>query len=171
MKNDGYIPGILSNDNEELAARATISATSNKDGGEPQDVVNGIFRKMGGKTNAWISDGISDAGETLTLKFDEEKPVSEVRLIFWSDFKYPIRITMSPNRQKQQRIGVPEELVKDYSVVLKNDGQVVKQVNVHNNHQRKNLIKFDNEKCDRVDVVVHITNGYENVVIFEVRVY
>lgn len=171
LKNDGYIPGILNNDASDLAVHAAISATSNKESGEPENVINGISRKMGDKTNAWISDGICDNGEKLTLKFEKEKLVSEVQLTFWSDFKYPIRITMAPNRQKQQRIGVPEELVKDYLIVLKKDGKTVRQIEIKDNHQRRNSIKFNATSCDSLDIVVYSTNGYKDAVIFEVRVY
>ena len=59
-----------------------------------------------------MTDSISEGGETLTLKLDGAKTVSQVRVTSDSNFAYPIRVTMSANRQSQQRIGVAPELLK-----------------------------------------------------------
>ncbi len=65
-----------------------------------------------------VSDGISASGETVTLKLSKPETISEVRLTFDTNFNYSIKQTMSIKRQKQQRIGPPTELVKDYTVTL-----------------------------------------------------
>ncbi len=171
LKNDGYLPGIVNRDAKDLARKASFSASSFKKGGEPANVVNGISRKIGDATNAWISNGLSDEGETLVMSFDEEKTLSKLQLTFWSDFQYSIRITMAPNRQKQQRIGVPMELVKDYSIIFKRNGRIVNTIKVKDNHQRHNVINFDPITCDSAEIVVHSTNGHADAVIYEVRAY
>ena len=72
-------------------------------------MANGISRKLGEEQN-----GVGyEAGECLIMKWDETKEIREIRLTFESNFAYPIRVTMAPLRQAQQRNGVPEELVKD----------------------------------------------------------
>ena len=128
-------------------------------------------RPLPAKLHGWVSDGISEKGEVLSMAFDEAKTISELRLTFNSDFNYPIRVTMAPNRQKQQRVGVPEELVKDYSVIFKNNGEVVKTIEVTNNHQRQNVLKFEPITCDSVELLVKTTNGANEVTVFEVRAY
>ena len=105
------------------------------------------------------------------MSFDSAKTLSEIALTFESDFNYPIRVTMAPNRQVQQRPGVPAELVKDYDVVFKKNGETVKTIEVRGNHQRHVVHKFDPTDCDRVDFVIRSTNGAENVTVFEVRAY
>ena len=97
--------------------------------------------------------------------------LKELRLTFWSDFKYPIRVTMAPNRQKQQRIGVPSELIKDYTVRLMLKNEVVKEIHIKDNYQRLNVVDLENTLCDTAEIHIHSTNGHENAVIFEVRAY
>ena len=78
---------------------------------------------------------------------------------------------MAPNRQRQQRDGVPAELVKDYDLVFKKDGKVVHVEEIRDNHQRLNIVKFAPVACDSVDVHVISTNGSKDVTVFEVRAY
>ena len=107
----------------------------------------------------------------LTMRWSQPRTLSQLRLTFWSDFNYPIRITMAPNRQKQQRVGVPAELIKDYTVRLKRDGKTLREIAVRENHQRLNVLNFESTECDLVEIAVHATNGHEKAVIFEVRAY
>ena len=105
------------------------------------------------------------------MTFDGEKQVSELRFVFHSDFKYPIRVTMCPNRQVQQRPGVPAELMQDYDVELLRGGKVVKTIPVRGNHQRLNVLKFDATACDQVNLHCLSTNGAPDATVFEVRAY
>ncbi len=171
LKDDCYIPGIRNTDEKDLARTAVVTATSAKTGFGPEQVVNGISRGEGAERNIWISDGISAEGEMLSLNLAETSEVSQVRLTFDSNFNYAIKLTMSGKRQKQQRIGVPPELVKDYTVALWKDGEKVAEKTVKDNVQRANVVNFDPVVCDQVTVAVHSTNGAENVHVYEVRVY
>ena len=105
------------------------------------------------------------------MSFDKPVEISELRYTFDSDFSYPIRVTMSPNRQKQQRPGVPEEIVKDYEIVMKLNGKTVHTINVEDNHQRHNVHKFDKTLCDSVELNVKSTHGENEITVFEVRAY
>lgn len=171
LKDDGFLPGIINDDPRDLAKKASFTATSHKEGCEPSKVVNGISRRLGEESNAWVSDGMSDAGETLNMTFSKAQSLRQLRLTFHSDFHYPIRVTMSPNRQKQQRPGVPAELLKDYDVVLKKDGEVARTIQVRDNHQRLNVLDFDETACDRVEIRCLATNGAKEITIFELRAY
>ncbi|MBR4034137.1 MAG: FAD-dependent oxidoreductase, partial [Clostridia bacterium] len=171
LRRDCFIPGFKNEDILDLARTATFTASSAKAGSEPAKVIDGISRRLGDDSHGWVSDGIREGGEVLTMSFDSAKTLSEIALTFESDFNYPIRVTMAPNRQVQQRPGVPAELVKDYDVVFKKNGETVKTIEVKGNHQRHVVHKFDPTDCDRVDFVIHSTNGAENITVFEVRAY
>jgi hypothetical protein len=171
LKDDGYLPGYINTDAADHALRATFTATSAKANGAPAQVINGISRKIENETNAWISDGIREGGEVLTMTLDAPQTLSQLRLTFYSDFAYPIRVTMAPNRQKQQRDGVPAELIKDYTVVLKKDGKVVREIEVKGNYQRHNVLDFEPTLCDTAEIRVLSTNGIEDAWIYEVRAY
>ena len=172
LKDDGFLPAPYRNtDPEDMALRAKFSATSFTDGAEPGKVANGVSRKLGTEMNAWISDGMSDKGETLTMKLEKPETVSQLRLTFDSNFAYPIRVTMSANRQAQQRIGVAPELVKDYDVVLIREGREVGKYEVRDNHQRLNVVNVEPAVCDTVEFRFIATNGLPEVRVFEVRAY
>ena len=121
--------------------------------------------------NGWVSDGIRDGGETLVMRFSSPQTVSELRFVFHSDFRYPIRVTMSPNRQAQQRPGVPPELVRDYDVHLIRAGMTVKTISIKDNHQRLNVLHFDPAVCDEIRLQVLSTHGAPDVTVFEMRAY
>ena len=171
LKADGFLPNIINEDPLDLARNATFSASSHIQGGEPDQVNNGISRKLEDKWNGWVSNGISKDGEILKMTLHKPERLKELRLTFWSDFKYPIRVTMAPNRQKQQRKGVPPELIKDYTLRLLLNGKVVKEIHITDNYQRLNVVNLENTLCDSAEIHIHSTNGYENAVIFEVRAY
>ena len=121
--------------------------------------------------NGWVSDGMGPEGETLTLQLQSPAALRQLRFVFHSDFRYPIRVTMSPNRQAQQRPGVPAELVRDYVVELIKDGQTVRTVEAKDNHQRLNVLDFEPTLCDTVRLRVLSTHGAPDVTVFEMRAY
>lgn len=171
LKDDAYIPGIWNEDPKDLARRAKVTATSAREGCLPENVINGISRDEDGHRNLWISGKGRTEGEMLTLHLADRQPVSEVHLTFDSNFHYPIKITLSRKRQAQQRIGVPPELIRDYTVTLwQGDKKAAKQT-VTENVQRKNIVTFPTTECDRVTVMVHKTNGSNEAHIYEIRVY
>ena len=171
LKDDGFLPNILNQDEKDFARKATFTASSAKANGTPQNVVNGISRKLGDETNAWISDGLSANGETLCMKLDAPRTISELRLTFDSNFAYPIRVTMSANRQAQQRIGVPPELVKDYTITAFRNGKAVYTKEIKDNHQRHNVVAIPPTECDAVEFRFTATNGAADVTVYEVRAY
>lgn len=171
LKNDGFLPGFKNEDEKDLAPKASFTASSFKVNCEPEKVIDGISRRLGDDTHGWVSEGISDCGETLTMSFKEPTELSELRYTFDSDFSYPIRVTMAPARQKQQRTGVPEELVRDYEIIMKLKGETVRIIKVCDNHQRHNIHRFDKTLCDTVELNVKSTHGENEITVFEVRAY
>ena len=171
LKDDGFLPNILNQDEKDFARKATFTASSAKANGAPQNAVNGVSRKLGDETNAWISDGLSAEGETLCMKLDAPRTISELRLTFDSNFAYPIRVTMSANRQAQQRIGVPPELVKDYTITAFRNGKAVYTKEIKDNHQRHNVVAIPPTECDAVEFRFTATNGVADVTVYEVRAY
>ena len=171
LKDDCYIPGLRNADARDLARTARVTATSHREGFAPEQVISGISRGEGKEHNLWLSDGMGAAGETLSLKLSEKTVVSQVRLTFDSNFNYAIKLTLSAKRQAQQRIGVPPELVKDYTVRLWDGDTLVREAEVRDNVQRANIVELEPALCDRVTVTVHATNGATDAAIFEVRIY
>lgn len=167
LKEDGFLPGFKNEDEKDLALKAKISASAWEQGGEPEKVANGISRKLGEEQNGWVTK----PGECLTMKWEEAKEIREIRLTFESNFAYPIRVTMAPLRQAQQRNGVPEELVKDVKIELYREGKKTGEVYVKDNYQRLCSVGIGDVPADEIRVIPESTNGAEQAVIHEIRVY
>ncbi len=170
LKDDAFLPNIPGHDAADLAQQASFSASSTS-AGDPAQLNDGVSRRLDGVVHGWTSDGIAEGGELLTMSWSEPHKLSELRLTFDSDFKYPIRVTMAYNRQVQQRVGVPAELVRDYDVVFETAGKTVHTMSVRGNHQRLNVLALPEVECDTVKLRFLSTNGAENVTVFEVRAY
>lgn len=167
LKEDGFLPGFKNEDEKDLALKAKITASFWEQGGEPEKVANGISRKLGEEQNGWVTK----PGECLIMKWDETKEIREIRLTFESNFAYPIRVTMAPLRQAQQRNGVPEELVKDVKIELYREGKKTGEAFVKDNYQRLCSVGIGDVPADEIRVIPESTNGAEQAVIHEIRVY
>lgn len=167
LKEDGFLPGYKNEDPKDLALRASVTATYAEQGGEPEQVINGISRKLGDQQNGWVTK----PGETMTLKLDKAHEIGQIRMTFESNFAYPIRVTMAPLRQAQQRIGAPMELVKDVRIELYKNNELVKTILVEGNYQRLCRVDVDAAEADTVCITPVSTNGADQVVIHEVRIY
>ena len=171
IKDDSFLPGIPNEDEKDFARNATFTASSHIAGSEPMKVLDGVTRRLDGDSHGWESDGIAEGGETLTMTLPKAETLSQLRLIFDSNFNYPIRVTMSKNRQNQQRVGIPMELVKDYDILLYKNGELVRTVERRGNYLRLDVVDFEPTECDKAEIRFLSTNGGDHVTVFEVRAY
>jgi len=171
LKDDCYIPNVLNNDDADKARSAKVSASSQKPGFEAENVINGVSRATDESSNMWSSDGICKNGETLCFEFENNITVKQIIAVFDTDFNYSIKQTQNSKRQAQQRIGVPPELVRDYTIKLWKNGEIICEKKICDNHQRRNVIDLPKTDCDKVTLTVFSTNGCCDVHIFEVRIY
>ncbi len=171
LKDDCYIPNVFNLDETDKAREANIEAESEKKGYEAINVISGVSRHTDNSTNMWSSDGISKDGVTITFKLDEPADISQIIIMFDTNFNYSIKQTQNSKRQNQQRIGVPPELVKDYTLKFWKDNSIVFEKNVYDNYQRLNVVDFPFINCDKVTITVLKTNGCQDAHIYEVRIY
>ena len=169
LKDDCYIPGYKNEDPLELARTAKVTATSEKHAAV--NVINGVARTVEENINCWQSNGIRPEGEELYLSFEQPKKVSQVRLTFDPNLNASIRLSLSSKRIAEQVPGAPPELVKDFDVELRKDGEAVAVKQVRGNYQRLNVLDFQPVECDEVVLRVLATNGIADARVYEVRVY
>ncbi len=169
IKDDCYLPELTNTDKKDMALTAEVSASSEKTGHEAKNVINGITRNIGDKSNQWCSE--TGIPQWLKLKLKGKSAVSTVQITFDSDFCTEKKITLSSTRQNQQTIGIPKELVKNFEVILLLDGKPVASKEINDNYKRLVRIPFDSVLCDTVQINIASTNGDSAVKVFEVRVY
>ena len=171
LKDDCYLPELANEDENDMALKATITASRELADYPARDVVSGVSRRVDGRNHQWRTEGVSQEGEWMELKLEKRSVVSQVQLVFDSDFDVEKKITLSSRRQRSQVPGVPDKLVRDYAVVLMRDGQEVMRKEIIGNYQRLNRVNFEGIACDAVKILVTATNGYHGVNVFEVRIY
>ena len=169
LKDDCYIPGFRNEDPLDLARQAEVSASSEKQAAT--NVINGVSRTVGESENCWQSCGMAEGGEWLKLSWKAPQEISQVRLTFDPNLNHCIKLTMSSVRIAEQGRGVPGELVRDYDVLLKRNGETVACRQIRGNYQRHNIVDFDKTQCDEVELRVLGTNGFEDARVYEVRAY
>ena len=171
LRDDCYLPNISGIDAREWVYTALVTTSSEAEGFPAKAVLDGVSRRVDGTWHQWRSNGMSEAGEWLELLFPYDAPVDMVQLTFDSDFDTEKKITLSTRRQRQQKDGVPAELVRDFDVELLCEGNVVARQSVRGNYQRLCRVPFDGVLADTVRITVLATNGAPDARIFEVRVY
>ena len=172
LKNDCYIPGILNTDPKDLARSAEIAASSEKAGFSSAHVTNGVSRNEEDTVNLWCSDGLAEDGETLKMTWSAPVALSQVRLTFDPDLCEERCISVSKAFLEKEPVGVPETLVKDYTVTAGLNGQTVWQQTISGNYQRLNVLDLpETVQADTVEFRFTATNGCADVRVFEVRAY
>ena len=171
LRDDCYLPGFVNTDAADLARGTRVTASSQQAGFGAESVQRGPARAISGQENAWHSDGLGAEGEWLQLDLEKPAAVRQVQLVFDSNFAIEKKITLSSRRQRQQKVGVPEELVRDYDVELLQNGRVVARREVRGNFLRLCRVEFAGVACDGVRLRVLATNGCPDARVFEVRIY
>ena len=169
LKDDCYIPGFANHDPADLCRGAKVTATSAKEGCEPENVINGVARRVGKDENAWESVGLENA--VLTLALAEASDVKQIRITFDPNLTREIMPSMTRNVRDRQVKGMPHELVKDYKVEALLGGEVVWSKDVAENYQRLNIHELDAVKCDTIRITALSTHGIDSARIYEVRAY
>lgn len=172
LRDDCYLPMLVNEDSSDLARNTKIAVSSEENGFFAENLINGITRSVDGKNNAWHSLPLEEnKPEYILLSLENKTTVNTVQLVFDSDFNTEKKITLSSTRQNQQKIGVPSELVRDFSVELISNGVVVEKSEIKDNCQRLVKLNFDSVICDTVKVNFTKTWGDLFVRVFEIRVY
>ena len=170
LRDDCYLPGIRNEDEKDVARNAEVTASSSADGWEPENVINGIARTTAEGNNGWRSEEPAE-GQWLSLKFDEAEPGS-VMIRFDSDLSNEIMISLSQVTRNAQHPGIPETLVKDYTLLLKYRGEAVYEENITDNYQRFRTHRIPaGIMADEVMLKINATYGAPYAAVYEVRIY
>ncbi len=172
LKDDCYLLGCRNTDSNDLARTAVVTASSHQKGYEAEKVINGVARDEGTTTNSWRSCGIRPEGEELCLKLKEAACVSQVRVTLDPNLSEERCISVSKAFLEKEPIGVARELVRDFTVQLRYQGNCVWSEKISGNYQRLRVIDVSRRTlADEVCICVTATNGCPEARIFEVRIY
>jgi hypothetical protein len=165
LKDDCYILDMKNTDDADLALKATVTASSFDSGDYmPQNVVNGVARSQGDKSNMWMSDAGESIPQYIELDFGKQVEFNTLCLTF------------DTNLNKLPHLGAAPECVKDYAISFHNGNSWVNILTVKDNHQRHRKHKFSDVTThpvvsQKLRIEIQATNGADTAKIFEVRVY
>lgn len=157
LRDDCYIIGLPNADNDDLARKAKVSASSAdlSEGVSAEAVINGVARGTTGNPNQWRSDPRQPMPQWIELDLGREVEIGLVQIAFdtglgriWGTEPHP-------------------ETVRDYSIFA--DGRQIATVSDNNERLRRH--GFEGLRARRVRIEVSKTNGDACARIFEVRVY
>lgn len=172
LKQDCYLPGFANQDPKDFALSAKVTTSSHLDGKEGFNVINGIARSVENDENCWESAPLEGKDAWICLDFETEKNLHQIRLTFDPNLSREIMPSITATVRNRQCEGMPDELVKDYKILLKNDDKIVLEKEVINNYQRLNIIDLP-EKIQATSLTVYVknTHGYPAARVFEIRAY
>ncbi len=161
LKDGQYIPKIYSSDEEDLARTAVIAADSYEKNGEPECVANGKTRATDGGAYAWISkEGLP---QSIYLNLKQPKKINQVRIT--------LEMPFDRYEQGYLPLPVPEDLVTDLIVEVKDRENYVTVASVKDNYQRLLILDFEPVLTDSVRVTVQKVLKGKKAIIPEIRIY
>ena len=175
LRDDAYIPGFRNEDPDDLARRATVSASSSATETRrwshgsviaytnvaPANVTDGVARPVGRASHAWVSATGVPLPQWIRLDFPDHTTIREVRLTFDSDLEF-----------NAWRFRVAEELIADYVIEGSSDGVAwTRLAEVRGNFQRHRIHRLQPVQVKALRVTVTATHGASQANLFEVRVY
>jgi hypothetical protein len=183
LRDGCYLIGRSSQDDSDLARRATVTASSQQEHGPASAVIDGHTRSTHGDrgvkpgrerplTHRWMSDPAADLPAWLELAWPSPIRPSRIEITFDTGLHRVLTLSQSDAYAAKMQWGRPQaETVRDYTLELLSAGNVVATQAMAGNYQRRRVHVSDWPVCDRLRVTVSATNGLDHARIVEVRVY
>ncbi len=171
LRHDHFIPDLANEDPEDLARKATVTASSHENGSEPAKILSGITRHRHGDDHQWASAPGRDLPQQIELRWEQPQELSELQIVFDTGFERPLTLTHSDRFNERMVRGPQPECVRDYRVEMQCEGQWVEIARAKGNYQRRRVHRFECTGTSAVRIVCDATNGDDQVRVFEVRAY
>jgi len=185
LRDDAFLIGVLNDEPMDLAHLATVTASSEQEGGAAVNIISGQTRSVHGEngappdraipgTHRWMSDPADGLPAWLELAWDEPIRIVEVQLIFDTGLHRHLTLSHHDGYTRSKMIwGKPQpETVRDYRIELLCGGEWETVADVTGNYQRlrRHAVPHGLLVASRVRVTVSATNGLDHARVVEVRV-
>jgi len=171
LKEDVFIPGVRNEDPADVArtARVTASSAESPELG-PENAVSGVARPRGETPHRWASAPGRAAGEWIRFEWGRAHTVSEVRLTFDTNLRPQFTFSIFPYVKQPLTAPIPET-VRDYRVEVREGHDWRAVAEVTGNFRRHRVHRFEPVATDAVRLVIDATNGAEQALLYEARIY
>ncbi|MEZ5274925.1 MAG: FAD-dependent oxidoreductase [Opitutaceae bacterium] len=173
LRDDAFLPGIVSEDETDLVRTAVIRSPDSAPGMECRSLTDGVTRRLKAAWGTWASDSahhFESAGlpASIEITLARESRIRTIEITFDSGFERPLAITPSDWFTARMTRGPQPELVRDYRIRV--DGQVV--IEEVGNFLRKRAHRLKETVTGSViRIELLATHGLPVARVFEVRAY
>lgn len=184
LRDDAFLIGHANQDEQDLARKATPTASSAQTSGYPHWILSGVTRSTHGPKGAppgravpgshrWMSQPAAGLPAWVCLRWDEPVRFQEIRLVFDTGLHRPLTLTHSDAFAQRMLWGRPQpETVRDYSIELEQAGEWNTVHEERGNYQRLRIHRFAvAQETAAIRITVRATNGLDHARICEIRVY
>lgn len=171
LRQDQALLDVVNKDENDLARKAIVKASSETPEGKAVNVIDGINRDIkDGSTHQWRADMRS--GETwIELQWPQAVDLSTVELTFDTGLHRFLRISGEKTTHAKQIRGPQPETVADYKLEVMLDDKKVQELEIKNNYMRKVSHAFPKVKADKIRLAVLKNHGDAHARVFEIRCY
>jgi len=171
LRQDQSILGVQNTDENDLARKAVITASSETDDGKAINVIDGYNRDINdGNTHQWRAE-VNSNHPWIELNWNSPVKINCIQFIFDTGLHRFLRISPEDSVYNNQERGPQPETVSDYTIETKLNGKSNQIVEVKNNYLRLVKHQFDPIEVDAIRINVQKTNGDPFAKIFEIRCY
>src|SRR5690606_34083693 len=171
LRQDQSILNVPNEDPNDLARRATVTASTETDEGPASAVIDGINRNIeDGKTHQWQAP-MSSGQPWVELKWTSPQTINSVEFTFDTGLHRFLRISGQAVVMQGQVRGPQPETISDYKIEGLLNGRVVHTEFASGNYYRKVSHVFNSIRIDALRLTVIKTNGDELARLFEIRCY
>lgn len=177
IRQGAFLPGITREHN--LAARATVTASSEQPNGKAVNVIDGHSRAVHGPggvrpeltvpgTHRWMSQP-GDARPWLELTWDEPVDVKSITLVLDTGLHRMLTLSHQDSLQAQMQWGRPqEETLKAYRIIAQCAKGTIEAAHVKQNVQRMNHFSVELPGLTSLRIEALAANGLDHARIVEV---
>jgi FAD dependent oxidoreductase len=172
LRDDQSIKGLKNEDPNDLARRASVTASGEHENCQAANVINGWVRALPGYENRWEAP-LGESGAWLELAWEKPQAIRHVQITFDSGFQRELTLSSSAAANVDIIRAPQPETVRRYSLLYQPDEGKgwVELASVERNHQRLRRHDFNPVTAKRIRIHVNETNGDKLARIFEVRCY
>ena len=173
LRDDQSIKAAVQDDPNDLARKATVTASHALEEAPPEHVVDGEVRDMTGEWKHRWGAKMTEGEAWLQLAWDTPVSLSHVQITFDSGFHRELTLSESNWVKKRLVSGPQPETVRDYTLLTRSsaDGAFEEIARIEGNYLRLRRHDFAARPVQALRLVVHATNGAEEARVYEVRAY
>jgi hypothetical protein len=173
LRDDATLSKRKNEDPLDLARRARVSASAERDEAKAEFVLDGFTRDIPNKQGHHWAARMSPDGAWIELSWEKPQWIREIQITFDSGFQRELTLTSSDSVNAGIVRAAQPETVRDYTVSYRKPGaeERIELAAVKGNHQRLRRHRIDAVEAAAVRVHVHKTNGDDFARIFEIRCY